>query len=250
MTELPVAGVAVVAPRLQEAAAAIDRPAVRAELAALVSAVRGAVGSASGGGPGGAAPTVVRSAPSPRQAGRETRTAGRRIGAWLLSVLVLSSVVVLEVVLLRDEIATDIGVLLDAGRSGSTQAAGPEADGLPIEPPAPAAAGDVASVDLRPMGRCTPDARCTVRLLVRLVPGAERQVVSWSYRLIDRCTGATDTAAGGSVAVPAGGDQAVAVDAVSLPKVQAVAVVAVTETPAAAASAPFFVGSCLPEQAG
>ena len=90
-----------------------------------------------------------------------------------------------------------------------------------------------------------------MRVLVRLAPGAEQQVVSWSYRFVDRCTGATDTAAGGSVAVPAEGKQAAAVDALTLPAAQALAVVALTETPAAAASAPFIVGSCLDDrQAG
>ena len=118
MTELPVVGVSVVAPKLLQAAAAIDRPVVRAELAALVSALRGAAGSAGGRGRVANVSTVVRSAPAHGRAAGETRTARRRIGAWLLSVLVLSSVVVLEVALLRDDIATDIGLLLDAGRSG------------------------------------------------------------------------------------------------------------------------------------
>jgi hypothetical protein len=249
--ELPVAGLTVVAPMLHEAATAIDRPAVRAELAALVSAVRGVVGSAGGGGPAGTPSAAVRSAPARRDAGVETRNKRRRIGAWLLSLVVLASVVMVEVAVLRDEISTDIGLLLDAGRGGSTPSAGPKPDGLPVELPAPAAAGNVTGVDLRPLGRCAPDARCTVRLLVRLVPGTERQVVSWSYRLVDRCTGATVAAPGGSVAVPAKGARAAAVGTVTLPAMHAVAVVAVTETPAAAASSPLFVGSCLPHrQAG
>ena len=43
-----------------------------------------------------------------------------RVWAWLLSVAVLVAVVALEVVLLRDDIAADVHLLLEAGRSGST----------------------------------------------------------------------------------------------------------------------------------
>jgi hypothetical protein len=178
----------------------------------------------------------------------QTGTARRRIGAWLLSVVVLAAVVLLEVALLRDHIATDIRLLLGAGRSGSASSS-PEPDGPPIVPPAPAAAGSVTAVDLRPLPRCAPGAPCTMRLLVRLVPAAEPQVVTWSYRIVDRCTGATaaDTAPGGSVTVPAGGERAAALGTVTLPAADAVAVVAVTDLPAAAASPPAFVGSCPPD---
>jgi hypothetical protein len=235
---------------LEEAAAGIDRPAVRAELAALVGALRGAAGSAGGGAPVGAPSVADRGAPARRDGGA-ARSAWRRIGAWLLSLVVLASVVTVEVAVLRDEIATDIDLLLDAGRGGATPSVPPERDGLPVPAPAPAAAGNVTAVELRPLTRCLPDARCRVRVHVRLVPAAERQVVSWSYRVVDRCTGAVGAAPGGSIAVPAEGRRAAAVSTVPLPAVQALAVVAVTETPAVAASTPLLVGSCLPErQAG
>jgi hypothetical protein len=248
VAELPAGDLPVVAPVLAEAADTIDRPAARAELAALVEALTGAVGVAGGPGPAAIPSTPVRTAPARGAAGRGSRTARRRIGAWLLSAVVLASIVVVEVVVLRDEIATDIGLLLDAGRSGPTPSSAPEPDGLPVPPPAPTAAGSVAAVDVRPLGHCAPDAPCTVRLLVRLVPAPERQIVTWSYRLVDRCTGATGTAAGGSVAVPAKDRRATAVGTVRLPAARAVAVVAVTEKPAVAASAPLFVGSCRPDR--
>jgi hypothetical protein len=84
-----------------------------------------------------------------------------------------------------------------------------------------------------------------VRLVVRLAPGAERQVVTWSYRLVDRCTGAAETSPGGSVTVPALVQRAAVVGTVSLPAVHGVAVIAVTGQPAAAASRPLITGSCL-----
>jgi hypothetical protein len=246
VAELPVAGVPVVARMLEEAAGAVDRGVVRAELAALVRAVDGVAGASRGTAPAGTGSAAVRAAPAGRATRGTGRTAGRRIGAWLLTALVLAGVLLLEIVLLRDKIATDVGLLLDAGRSGSTSSGAPAPDGLPIVLPAPAAAGSVAGVDLRPLGACTPGAPCSLRLLVRLVPGADPQVVTWSYRVVDRCTGATGTAPGGSVTVPAGGERAAVLGTVPLPAGRAVAVVAVTDLPAAAASSPVLVGSCLP----
>jgi hypothetical protein len=244
--DLPAAGVHVIARQLQDAAAAIDRGAVRAELAALVRAIGGTAGSAGGSGPGGSPPTVGRPAPARRATREDSRRAGRRVGAWLLSIVVLAVIVLLEAALLRTRIATDIGLLMDAGGRGSAPSAAPPPDGLPLVSAAPAAAGNVTGVDLRPLAQCTPGTPCTFRVLVRLLPGARPQDVTWSYRIVDRCTGATATAPGGSVAVPAGGDRAEAVGTLALPGARAVAVVAVTGHPAVAASAPVLAGSCLP----
>jgi hypothetical protein len=248
--DLPDTGIAVVARRLQEAAAAIDRTAVRAEVAALVRAVGGAWGA-----PSGAARSTSRAArtgepaaaASPGQAGRparRSRSVARRVGAWLLSIVVLATVVAAEVVLLRDDITTDIDMLLDAGRGADEPSAAPEPGGPTLPPPAPAAAGSVAAVDLRPLGRCAPGAPCSVRLLVRLVPSAEPQTLTWSYRVTDGCTGPSRTAPGGAITVPPQADRAVAVGVVGLPASEGVAVVAVTEAPAVAASPPVVVGSC------
>jgi hypothetical protein len=247
MTDLPVVGVPVVARRLRDAAAEIDRGAVRAEIAALVRAVGGGTGPA-GGGPAGATSTVVRAPPARGAPDGEARPVKRRVGAWLFSILVLATVVLLEVALLRDDIAADIDLLFDAGRSGSTPSEAPAPDGLPTEWVAPAAAGAVAAVELRPLAQCGLGAPCTVRVLVRLVPGVDPREVTWSYRIVDRCTGAAAGAPGGSVAVPAEGERAMAVGTVPVPAARAVAVVAVTELPAVAASPPVLVGSCLSDR--
>lgn len=243
VAELAVAAVPVVARTLEDVAAALDRSAVRAELGALARALTGGAVAArttgSAGGRRAAAPV-----PSARVSSGETRIARRRIGAWLLTVLVLAGVVLLEFAVLRDKVATDIHALLDAGRGGATPTAASKPDGLPIVPPAPAAAGRVRGVDLRPLAPCTPGERCSLRVLVSVVPGAHPQVVAWSYRIVDRCTGAMRTAPGGSVTVPARGQQAVVVAAVRLPAARAEGVVAVTRVPAAAASTPVLVGSC------
>ncbi len=243
VAELPVAGVAAVRQRLEEACATLDRQAVRAELGALVRALTASTGTA---GPGGAArPERMAEAPSgaPPPAGprRAVRT---RVWAWLLSVAVLVAVVALEVVLLRDNIAADVHLLLEAGRSGSTASAATQPDGLPVIPPAPPTAGAVAGIDVRPLTACTPGAPCTVRVLLRLVPAADPRTASWRFELTDRCTGATDSAPGGSVTVPAGSQQVAVVDTVLLPAYGGVAVSAVTEQPAVAAAPPVLLGSC------
>ena len=243
--DLPEAGLPVVARRLQESAAALDRPAVRAELGALVRAVGGAGGSAGGSGPTGGS---VRRAEPVRRRSAAPRSTGRRVGAWVLSILVLSAVVVSEVVLLRDDITADIGLLLDAGRAGDEESDAPEPVTPRIAAPAPASAGTVAAVDLRPLAPCAPGAACSVRLGVQLVPSAEPQVVTWSYRVADGCAGPWVAAPGGTVTVPPHADRAAAVGVVALPPLDGVAVAAVTDSPAVAASAPFVVGSC--ESAG
>jgi hypothetical protein len=218
-----------------DAATGTDRTAVRAELAALVRAV----GEPRAGGP----PAVPR-AGRVEVARSGSGSAGRRIGAWLLSILVLAVVVAAEVVFLRDDITADIGLLLDAGRGGERPTAPPAPDGRPLVAPAPAAAGSVAGVDLRPLERCAPAGACTVRLLVRLVPSSEPQVVTWSYQVVDRCTGTSGIAPGGTVTVPPLADRATAVGVVALPPSDGAAMVAVTDAPAAAASAALVVGSC------
>ncbi len=240
-------GVAVGARRLAEAAARVDSPAIRAELAALGRAVRGLPGGAAASGPPRA--PAVRPSPAPRPP-RRRRPRGRRVGAWLLSLVVLGAVVTAEVVLLGDDITADIDLLLDAGRAGEEPADEPEPDGLPVAAPAPASAGNVVSVDLRPLASCAPGAPCTVRLLVRLVPSPEPQVLGWSYRVVDRCTGASTAVPGGSVPVAPQADRVAVVAEVPLPPLAGVALIAVTEAPATAASAPVSAGSCRPAGPG
>ncbi|SOC49649.1 hypothetical protein SAMN05660748_2380 [Blastococcus aggregatus] len=235
--------------RLAEAAARVDGPAVRAELAALAGAVRGLPSGAGGGAPAPPRPAPVRTAAAPRPP-RRPRPAGRRIGAWLLSLVVLGAVVTAEVVLLGDDITSDIDLLLDAGRGGERPPDEPEPDGLPVVAPAPASAGSVVAVDLRRLASCATGAPCTVRLFVRLLPSPEPQVLTWSYRVVDRCTGASTSVPGGSLPVAPQADRVAVVAEVPLPPLAGVALIAVTEAPAAAASAPVSTGSCLPAGPG
>lgn len=244
VAELPLGGLPTVARELRELAEGIDRRTVRAELGALVTAIGGAAGPAAGS----PAPATSR---TPTKA-RRTRSTRRRIGGWLLSLLVLAGIAVGEVGALRDHIAADVGTLLDAGRSGSGPATAPTPASRPPEAPAPApaAAGAVQAVDLRAVAPCAPGAACLVRLEVRLAPATADRVVRWSYRLVDRCTGATRGAPGGAVTVPPGARRVEATGVVALPAVPpAVAVFARTDAPAVAASPPLLLGSCPPATA-
>jgi hypothetical protein len=245
---VPLADLPVVARTLEDACAAIDRDGIRAELSALVRAIAGHSGTTIvSGAPLGAASAVAAGrgrAPERRPSGRG-RVVMRRIGAWLLSVAVLVAIVLLEFAFLRDDIVTDVDLLLDAGRSESVPSVVPEPDGLPVVAPAPATAGTVTAVDLRALDRCTPGAACSMRILVRLVPEAEPLTVTWSIRIVDRCTGATETIPGGAIVIAPGEEQATVVSPVPIPHA-ASAVFAVTERPAVAAGPPVLVGSCPP----
>jgi len=231
---------------LEEACGAIDRDGVRAELSALVRAIVGVSGANIVSGAPLRAPSIIaagQARPVGRRADGWSRTAIRRIGAWLLSIAVLVAMVLLEFAFLREDIDADIDLLMDAGRSGSVPSVTPEPDGLPLIAPAPATAGAVTTVDLRTLDRCTPAAPCTVRVLVRLVPEAEPRTVTWVLQVVDRCSGGTATVPGGSVVIAPGEEQATAVGLVQLAQA-ASAVFAVTERPAIAASPPVLVGSC------
>ena len=191
------------------------------------------------GPPGGAAPWEV---PGGWRAGL-SRTV-RRTWPWVASIAVLAVVLMVELLILRDDVARDVVALLDAGRDAPTSApTGPP----PLPPVAPAAAGGVLGVDLRAVRLCTPDAACEVRVQVRVGAQPVEQTVAWDYRVLDRCTGAGQTVAGGSAVVGPGGDRVDVVGTVAVPPGEALAVVAVTREPAVTASPPLPVpaaGTC------
>ncbi|WP_433293462.1 hypothetical protein ACQPZQ_07660 [Pseudonocardia sp. CA-142604] len=237
----PDASVAAVASLLREADTASGTEA-RTELARIVSAVNGGA-LAPPHPPLTSAPPIAPRPPDPERPPRSlARVLAGRTWKWVLSVVVLVTVVVIEIALLRDTIARDIDAVLEAGRSGSAAPTSTQAF-LPVAPVAPTAAGTVTGVDLRAVNQCTPDAECAVRLQVALQPTAQPQTVTWGFQVFDRCTGATTTVPGGELTVPADGDRAVAVVSVALPPGEALAVLARTDLPSTAASAPVFVPS-------
>jgi hypothetical protein len=206
----------------------------RAELARLVSAVRG--GRLAPRRASFAPQAVTPRPPRPRRKPRAVaRTVVARTYKWVLSIAVLATVILIEIAFLRDEIARDIQTVLDAGRSGPAATDAPVLP--PVVPPAPAAAGTITAVDLRAVEPCTPGAGCQFRIQVVLQPRPEPQTVSWTFQVVDRCTHETTTAPGGTVTVRPDGDRADAVSTVAVPPGDALAVLALTSGPSITASA-------------
>jgi hypothetical protein len=224
--------VAIVAAILREADAPGGAQA-RAELARLVAMATGEVAPPAARPPARApAPRRGRPRRPPRAVARAAIAHGWK---WVLSLVVLATVVLVEIVFLREEISRDVQAVLEAGRSRPTATSTPTLP--PVVPPAPTAAGTISRVDLRPITSCTPDAGCALRLQVMLQPRSEPQTITWDFRILDRCTGAAVTVPGGTVTVPPHADRADVVSTVGLPPADALAVLAMTSTPFTAASA-------------
>ena len=151
---------------------------------------------------------------------------------------VLVTVLLAEYGFLHERIAADVAELV-AGNARAPQA---EVAVLPERAaPAPAAAGDVETVQVRALSPCSPRTSCAVRVHVGLVPRPSPVLVRWEIRIEDVCSGAKATVVGDSVTVPARADRADVVDRFVLPAGSALAVTAVTTSPAVAAGAPLWV---------
>jgi hypothetical protein len=252
----PEGRVAIVAATLRAADAPRGAQA-RAELARLVSA-------ASGSAPGAAATRTAAPPPTerpvPERSRRRRPTAARamvahsaavhpvtrRTWGWILSVVTLIVVVLTEIFFLRESIERDIQAVLEAGRSRPSSTVAPVLP--PVVPPAPAAVGTIAYVDLRPVERCSPGTSCALRTHVRLQPQAGPQTVTWAFQVLDRCAGTATTVPGGTVTVPPNADRTDVVTNVMLPTAPALAVLALTSQPFRAASEPVYVpvdGACV-----
>lgn len=117
----------------------------------------------------------------------------------------------------------------------------------PVPALAPATAGPITAVEIQPLqGACDPGAQCAVQVTVRLQPQPAAVDVRWSLRTIDRCTGASSTLPGASVTALAGWAYVYGTSWPTLPAGHPLALVAVTDTPAAAASPPVLAGGSGP----
>jgi hypothetical protein len=81
---------------------------------------------------------------------------------------------------------------------------------------------------------------------VRLQPQPSAEEVRWSFHVFDRCTGTTDVLPGVSVTALAGWAYVYGTSSPSLPDTHPLALVAVTESPAAAASPAVLAGGSIP----
>ena len=133
-------------------------------------------------------------------------------------------------------------------------ATSPPARPAPAAPPAPAGprpvpalgpatAGPITGIEIQPLqGSCQPGAVCPVQVTVRLQPQPAAQEVRWSFHVFDRCTGATSVLPGASVTALAGWAYVYGTSWPALSASHPLALVAVTETPAAAASPAVLAG--------
>jgi hypothetical protein len=123
-----------------------------------------------------------------------------------------------------------------------------EARPADVEPPAPESAGPVTGVSIdREGGPCLPDEHCVVRVQVDLERAGTARRVDWEIHIVDRCTDEVQTRQGVTVTAQPGWTQVWGNSAIDLPSGTALAIVAVTDSPASAASSPLLVpadGTC------
>ncbi|MPY99348.1 MAG: hypothetical protein GEU97_15355 [Actinophytocola sp.] len=135
------------------------------------------------------------------------------------------------------------------GKTTGNAAAGADADSDDNEPGpvprlAPKEAGPINGVTIeRAEGECARGELCPVRVDVMLDPSASAQEVSWSLRIIDRCTDKIRKREGVTMSAAAGWQQVYGISRPTLPDSRALAIVAVTNTPTKAASAPLLVST-------
>jgi hypothetical protein len=172
------------------------------------------------------------------------RSALRPVWRSLAALIALAAAVLLEFSVLHDRIVSDLHVLASGTKPASSSAppASPRVPAGAVPAVAAAFSGAVSGVDLRALGTCSPGTSCSVRVLVHLVSGSGAGELSWTFQIVDRCAGTRSTASGGDVSIAPGISDVTAVDNVPLPPGRALAVIAQTELPARAASAPVLVG--------
>ncbi len=131
----------------------------------------------------------------------------------------------------------------------SARPSAPSATPHPVQQPTPAAAGPVTRVTVqRLQATCSSGRTCPVRVYVRLNRRPAAQRVAWTFQVMNRCTGTTVTRPGTAVIAKAGWSYVYGTTYLRLPHGRALAVIAVTRSPARAASSPLLVppggGAC------
>jgi hypothetical protein len=202
-----------------------------------------------------------RAAPPSLPAGREPAgwrpATGRRLGLWLAPLVAAALVAGVVVMLSGSRTGAPVAVTpppLSAApapaRTAAPSATPPPATVSPVpspaaaspspSPPAPPAAGPIVGLSLSPQGGggCTVTAggSCEVQVNVDLDPQPGQTTISFDLLLVDQCTGASATVAGGSVVAGSGFDFVWADAPVVFPSGDPTTVYAVTSSPAEAAS--------------
>jgi len=173
-----------------------------------------------------------------------------------LALLVIVAAAGALLVAARNPHSAAVAIVPRPGRSASpppgTGLRAPTPSPLPTGPRqvptlAPAAAGPITGIEIQPLeGSCQPNATCPVQVTVRLAPQPSAEQVTWSFHVFDRCTGTTNVLPGTSVTALAGWAYVYGTSWPELSAGHLLALVAVTESPAAAASPAVLAGGSSP----
>ncbi|SEL85802.1 hypothetical protein [Rhodococcus maanshanensis] len=129
----------------------------------------------------------------------------------------------------------------EAAQANSPTAQG-TAEAGPVHTGLPGSAGPITLVTATfANGECATGQPCTMRVDVHVDPAANVGAVTWHVVVYDRCSGAVHPGTDVTTPVPPGGQQVYGIARVVLPPAPALAVAALTNAPAAAASEPAFV---------
>jgi hypothetical protein len=135
------------------------------------------------------------------------------------------------------------GVLPPApGAASGAPSAGSTAPLSALSALPPASAGDVLSVSLDSSG-CAPNIACTITVQVALQPAGHRRTVDWTLSSVDLCTGRAVQLSTISVVAQPGWNHVIGMSTVTIPSASAQVLLAVTDSPARAASSLVAAGS-------
>jgi hypothetical protein len=108
---------------------------------------------------------------------------------------------------------------------------------------APRSAGFVDGVAITPVEACQPGASCSVRVTIKITAHDDVKHVTWTFVLVDPCTGSRTDVPGGSMIAQPSWQHIYTTTRVPLPQTRSVALLAMTTAPVRAASAPVTVPS-------
>lgn len=112
----------------------------------------------------------------------------------------------------------------------------------PVDTGLPGSAGPITGVTATfANGNCAVGQQCVLRVDVRVDPRANVPAVTWKLAVYDRCSGAVHPGADVTMPVPSGEQEVYGIGSVAVPADTAVAIAALTSTPAVAASDPVYV---------
>lgn len=163
-----------------------------------------------------------------------------RIWKIVAALAVVALILVVELQFFGDDVRHNVDVL--TGAEAKPVLPGPRQPG-PLPVLGPPAAGPITHLELRPLETCRPEAVCSAVVQLTVAARNAPLDVAWSFEVVDRCDGRRESRPGGVMSVPPGKDRAVQTVSVPLPAGRALALVAVTNTPARVAGVPMLLSA-------